>query len=227
MDIIYVNKEEFINDNIRIVQTDKKDNIHFYSINYQYDDKLLSYLNILINSLPLCNKRYGAYQYSDKSAHLPLNTETDVYMSVMSFIQKIRDYVIDKIMINYTGDHVFDPEYISSLKTKKIKIEIMHKGKLCKIRKLVPKNDKYESIKTINDFNKLMKDYKYNNDSGSHYIGNLIISFRCYVYKRDDKLSISFTPYLKLVEMIFNKANIISQIDQCDKIAGLNNILVI
>ena len=153
MDIIYVNKEEFINDNIRIVQTDKKDNIHFYSINYQYDDKLLSYLNILINSLPLCNKRYGAYQYSDKSAHLPLNTETDVYMSVMSFIQKIRDYVIDKIMINYTGDHVFDPEYISSLKAKKIKIEIMHKGKLCKIRKLVPKNDKYESIKTINDIN--------------------------------------------------------------------------
>lgn len=225
MDIIYVEDKTIKNDNINVIKSEfVKDDFMPYILKYRHNDCLTAPLNILIKNIPLSNRRFGAYQLSDKSAMLPIDHELDNYKTLEILIKSIRKCVIDKIAQHIKIDNA------EEICTKKIYIEMMHKNKICKISKLGSDICKKVEIKTIDEFNMLLKDYRFNNKS-SFYMTNLIISFRCYLYRRDEKICASFTPYTKLIEMYNaskNKAfSSLTEINQNIKIVDLDNVLVL
>ncbi len=263
--IMYVDADNICHENIKIQQGHmSENNIRYYDIRYLYGDvshnQLEGSLNILCKDLMLSQKRYGAYIYGNNNCALPLNTHADTFHLLSNFIQMVRTIAIDHILAQNIP--MMDLEAVTKLREKRIGLEMMRKGKLCKIIKLGSKSENHvnSQVRSIEEFNKLMRDYRYNKpDTDSFYVADLIIGFRCCVYRREnkqhiidkqdnpnidklgnpniDKLGnpntdpyntmISFVPYLKLMEMRYNRAECIPMINTDDKIIGLDNVLVL
>ena len=263
--IMYVNADNICHENIKIQQGHvSENNIRYYDIRYMYGDmphnQLEGSLNILCKDLMLSQKRYGAYIYGNNNCTIPLNTHADTFHLLSNVIQMVRTIAIDHILAQNIP--TMDLGAVTKLREKRIGLEMMRKGKLCKIVKLGSKSENHvnSEIRTIEEFNKLMRDYRYNKpDTDSFYAADLIIGFRCCVYRREnkqhiidkqenpdidklgnpniDKLGnpntdpyntmISFVPYLKLIEMRYNRAECIPMINTDDKIIGLDNVLVL
>lgn len=251
--IIYVDSNNICNNDVKIKigQYFSEHNVQFYDIDYCYgnksQDQLEESMNILCKDIMLCQKRYGAYIY-DNNCNIPLNTLDDVYHHLGDVIRMIRNNAIDYIVAQDIP--MMDLEDAQKLREKRIDIEMMRKGKLCKIVKLGSKTENHVNthVRSIEEFNNLLKDYRHNRiNTDSHYRADLIISFRCSVYRRENKkyiideegndvlnpktdpynMIISFVPYLKLVEMRYNRAWCIPMINTDDKVVALDKVLVL
>ena len=67
---------------------------------------------------------------------------------------------------------------------------MMRKGKLCKIVKLGSRTENHVNteIQSIGEFNNLLKDYRHNKiNTSSCYKANVVVSFRCSVYRKENK----------------------------------------
>jgi hypothetical protein len=255
--IMYIGADNMCRENIKVLQGHmSKNNIRYYDIRYMYGDmahnQLEGSMNILCKNLMLSQKRYGAMIYGKNNCSLPLNTQSDTFYLLVDIIQIIRNIAIDHILTQNIP--MMDLEAVTKLREKRINLEMMRKGRLCKIVKLGSKSENHVNtqIHSIEEFNKLMKHYGHNNpDTDSFYVADLIIGFRCCVYRREnkqhiidkqcdsniDKLGnpntdpyntmISFVPYLKLIEMRYNRAECIPMINTDDKVVGLDNVLVL
>lgn len=252
--IMYVDAHSISHDAIKITKGQQltEHGVQFYDISYSYGDQsqnqLEESMNILCKDLMMCQKRYGAYIYSDNSCSLPLNTQSDSFHSLDDAIRTIRSTVIDHILKQNIP--MLDVEHAQMLRDKRIDLEMMRKGKLCKIVKLGSKTENHVNtqIRSIEEFNNLLKDYKYNKiNTDSFYKADVVIAFRCSVYRRDNEkyivdeegdeilnpktdpynMVISFVPYLKLVEMRYNRAWCVPMINTDNKIVALDNVLVL
>ena len=154
------------------------------------------------------------------------------YSEINKIVRSIREKVIETIRTNL---RIHDIEALDH-DNGYLDIEMMRHGKMCKVIKLGSKseNNINTEIKTIEKFNELLTDYRYNKCStDSYYKIDVIVSFRCCVYRYDKKDStgfvqrISFIPNAKLIEMRYNKANCVSMIDLDDKVMMTDNVLVL
>ena len=208
-----------------------------YEILYQYIDpnepdttngtnRLIDKLNLFCNGIGLNQNRRGVRINSYNSCNLPLNRYKDPYDKLNSVMKGIRDYVV-KYMITQNNNI----EAMRAMETKEsnIYIQMMNRGQMCKIIKLGSKSENNLNIDvpSIEEFNALLTDYRYNKkNSDSYYKTDLIISFKSCVYGDPDK-KISFKPYVKIMEMHYNKASCIPEINLEDLIIMTDNVLVL
>jgi hypothetical protein len=203
-------------------------------------DPLLNNMVILCKDVALSQNRRGAHVYQKKTCNLPLNKKLGMFDELEDKIRTIRSLVIDFILKQNVPN--LDNNYADELREKRVNIEMMRKGKLCKIIKLGSKseNNINTKIETIDQFNELMADPKFNKyNSDFYYKADIFIAFRCCVYSpkynntdtidtinKNNDMRISFTPYIKLMIMRYNKASCVTIIDTADKIIA-DNVLVL
>jgi hypothetical protein len=237
---------------IKIGQYLHDHNIQFYNIMYHYNnishDRLEKSLNILCKDLTLCQKRYGAYvcggDTCTSTCNLPLVIEDESFQFLECIIRMIRSVIIDHILAQNIP--MMNHEHAENLRGKRVYLEMMRKGKLCKIVKLGSRTENHVNteIQSIGEFNNLLKDYRHNKiNTSSCYKANVVVSFRCSVYRKENKkyiidkegnpkidphsMMISFAPYLKLVEMRYNRAVCAPMINTDNKVVALDNVLVL
>lgn len=254
-DIVYIDANS-VDHTSMMIKNKQVNDTRFYDIMYRYGqssldrtiDESFGYMSILIKNLKLCQKRYGAITFGNMNYFLPLDNQTDEYRDLEDMIKGIRNVIITHIVDQNIP--FLDKEHAEELRNKKVSLEMVHKGRMCKIMKLGTKSEEHINvrIKTVDEFNSLLKDYRYNKiNSDSFYRADVVVSFRCSVYKRNNKkfimdkdgieqlnpktdpynMVISFTPYLKLVVMRYNKARCVPVINTENKVVPLDNVLVL
>jgi hypothetical protein len=242
-DIIFVDSQNINKDLIQINKkftTENKEKNSYtcdiYHIMYSYGENPLfliqNKLSVLFKNICLSQKRYNTRIFSNNSCYIPLNTEYETYKGLENNIMMIRNIMIDNILSVNKDDLMFNIDHINELRKKKIEIQMMHKGKLCRINFM--ESNKSTEIKTINTFDTLIKNYKNNNEkTGTYYLADFIIRFKCSVYQKkelkENNKFISFVPYLKCIEIRSSKNNNICHhiINTNSKIIMLDNILVL
>ena len=236
--MIYVDINEFDPVNLIIRQGRKimEHDLQTYEIFYKYTQgSFTDRFNLLAKDLVMKQNRKGVILYGNK-CNVPLDEHQGTYSDVDRIIRLIRSKVISYIRTNTQNATIEseDPKYLN--------IEMMRHGKMCKIIKLGSRgeNNVNTEIKTIEQFNSLLMDYRYNKRSTeSYYKADIFISFRSCVYVHKPNSDpetgqpiqknqrISFIPCAKMMELRYNKANCISVIDHDDKVMIKDNVLVL
>ena len=253
--IMYINAHNISHKAIKITAGRHliEQNVQFYDVLYNCGDKDAQNqtnepINILCNDLKMCQKRYGVTIYRSNNCSLPLNTHSESFNALASIIYMIRSTAIDYIL--QQNIPLLDIAYAELLRKKRIDIEMMKNGKMCTIIKLGSKTENHinTQIYSIDEFSNLLKDHKYNKiNTDFFYKANIVISFRCTVYRKYNKqysieekqndthipqsvpynMMIGFVPYLKIIELCYNRASCIPVINTNTKTTMLDNILIL
>jgi len=233
--ILYVTTDDFDLKRV-IIQTKtlKNHDIKMFDVMYMYGsddiskidstDSLIDKLNLFCKDLAISSNRKGTRINGFNWCNIPLNQQYGSFDVISNIIKQIREKIIEYYKINFSQLNVECQPY------EYVKIEMMRNGKMCKIIKLGSKseNNVNSEIKSIEQFNNLLKDYKYNKFvTDSYYKLNSIISFRSCIYHKIDNFALSFSPYAKLMEIQYSKADCIKIIDETEKIVTMNNVLVL
>ena len=234
--IQYVNINDVMYGEVSYIKKDIKhtkeenqpDQRHIYIINYNYQNGIKNTLNIYCENISLNNKRYDILVTKYNDPILPINKKNDSNTNMMNQLKQLKCDFIDHI-IKLKLPH-FDNEHAEAYKEKNILISMKNGKNLAHIIKLgsLSENNINTKITDIGQFNQLLKDYRYNNTkSGSCYLANLIINFRISLYMHENLFRISFNPYVKKMEIKYNKANTVSEFDQNDNMIMIDNTLIL
>lgn len=215
-----------------------KESIIEYEILYKYIDcresgdplqsnvTVTDKLNLFCNGIGLKQNRRGVRINAYNNCNLPLDQCRPPFDKLNYVMQGIRDRVI-KYIITYDPQNK-DIKATESLESN-IYIQMMNRGQMCKIIKLGSRSENNQNVDvpSIEGFNALLADYKYNNkNTDSYYKANFIVSFKSCVYGFPDK-KISFKPYVEMMEIQYNKASCVPEINRENQIIVTDNILVL
>lgn len=205
-----------------------KGTIRYHSINYKYHDTVQNQMNILFSDLKLHPKIGGVGKYDNITMYCDF--KDDSFHRLEDLINLIKNKTLNYFEQN---EQDLDLEDLKRVKGKRLSIymKMKHSDKFCRIIKLGPKSsgNVNTEITCLEDFNKLIDDYRYNKSGTDRYfIGTLLLSFRTLLYKHNDadaKWRVSFKPYIKLMEVRFSKAKCVSVISREEKVVITNNVL--
>lgn len=207
----------------------KSDKIKYYSIRYRYHDMMDEYMNVFCPDIKLHHRKGCFDNYGN--ATLCYDEDNDINHSLETFINLIKSCAIDHLINNVQGIDMMDAQRV---KDQRLTIYMMlkHNKKLCKIIKLGSKseNNINTEIKTTDEFNKLISDRRYNRQNTDRFwLANILISFRCLLYKQSpaENWKISFKPYIRLMEVRFNKASCVPVINREEQLVITSNTLSI
>ncbi len=211
-------------------EKNESEQIQSYLINYRYHNSINNSLNLYCENVTLNNKRNGINftKYNEVILPMDMRAENEVNINIINVLKQIKCNFIDYIKkLNLPN---LDKIHAEEFKDKMINISMMNGKKLAHIVKLgsLSENNKNTEIKSIEELNQLLIDYRYNNTKlGSYYKANIIISLRHCLYKHENLLRISFKPYLKDMEIKYNKARTVSNFDTNDNIVMIDNTLIL
>lgn len=217
-------------DSISYVDTEKTVHmVHPYNVMYKYspgNDHSLK-LNIYCDNIKLSQSRKGVTTTKYNSfLRLGKSDRGDQLLGTLKRVKEwFIDYLVDKCGIN------FDKYYLIGKRDEEVKIFIGNGNKFPNIVKLGSVSEKNinTEITNVEQLDKLLKDYRYNNEkTESYYEASMIINISCCVYEKlYDGKKISFKPYIKIMEMKYNKAHCIPLMKTKENIVVTDNVLVL
>lgn len=199
-----------------------------YNVMYKYSSGIYSVrMNIFCDNIKLSQSRKGVI--TTKYSSFLLFGESEQYDVLKSELQKLKKQYID-----YLSDNCgikFERYYLDNIEKEEIKIYIGQGNNFPHVIKLgsIAENNINTEILNIEQYVALLKDYKYNKeDSESYYVASMIISIRCSVYdKLYDGKRLSFKPYVKMMEMKYNKAHCVPVMKPVENVVITDNVLVL
>lgn len=248
---MYVNSYDFDIKNLVIKERKSNDKFVRFAIRYKYGDStndtsIEAPLKIMFNNFKLSQSRHGAISYKNdimensivRRYFCPYDRECDAYKLLQQILSHVKKGFVEHIKscIKYTLDDKNIDKFIES---KPFVSMTNRTGKICKIIKLGSKSENNidQLIHTIDDFNNLLMDYRYNKqNSDSFYRTNSVIGFcACLYIKREGTdedngncvYMSSVKPYISLMEMSYNKASCISAIDLREKTCPIDSVLTL
>jgi len=184
-------------------------------------------MNIFCDNLRLSNSCKGMIT-TKYNTMLPF-IQDEQYDVLKNTLKTIKEKFIDYLS-NAHGSR-YGEFFLQDFKNEEIKIYMGHGDRFPHITKLGSKVEKNLNtyITDVEQLNELLKDYRYNNEkTESWYTASMIINIMCSTYVNSDcEKRISFKPYVKIMEIKYNKAHCVPMLEMKQHVVITDNVLVL
>jgi hypothetical protein len=203
-------------------------NLQYYDIKYPYHHDMEDTLHILCQGIKLSQWGTGTKKYKD--CRLPCEKNTSSFVELENKI-----HMIQKIFSEYIlGQNIqnLNQEQTQALNDRNINVLMIKNNKMCKIIKLGSETESTVNVQItgIDQFNDLLMDHRFNRRT-SYYCADIILAFACCTYENKstapNNIKLSFKPYIKIMEMRYNKAKYLEMSNNRNQIMIQDNVMVL